>query len=50
MDGKIKCLKTGQEDGEKPITTDIPYDLKLVGWNEEDINHFIQQNLLHKKY
>ena len=49
MDGKIKCLKTGQQDGEKPITIDSPYDLSQVGWSKEEIDNFVQQNLLHKK-
>ena len=46
MDGKIKCMKTGHGEEDKPITIDSPYDLKHVGWTPEEINVFIQQNIL----
>ncbi|CAL4078670.1 unnamed protein product, partial [Meganyctiphanes norvegica] len=32
IDGRIKCVKVGQPEAEKPITIDTPHDLSKVGW------------------
>ena len=49
MDGKIKCLKAGHQENDKPITIDSPYDLKEVGWSDTEIKAFIHENLLKKE-
>ena len=46
MDGKIKFLNKGHTDEDKPITIDSPYDLKEAGWSPEEIDDFINQNIL----
>ena len=48
MDGRIKCLKKGHTEHDKPITIDSPYDLKEVGWSKDDIDNFVKENLLNK--
>ena len=49
MDGKIKCLKAGHQEHDKPVTIDSPYDLKEVGWSDTEIKAFIHENLLKKE-
>ena len=45
IDGRIKCVKVGQPEDEKPITIDTPHDLSKVGWSKEAIEQFIKTNL-----
>ena len=46
MDGKIKCLKVGHTDDDFPITIETPYDLEKTGWSKQEIDYFIQHNLV----
>ena len=46
IDGKIKCLKIGHADADKPITIDSPYDLRKIDWSTEQINEIINEHLL----
>lgn len=47
VDGKIKCIKVNAAPNDKPITIDSPHDLTEAGWTEEEIEKFIDENILH---
>lgn len=49
MDGKIKCIKKGQDENSKPITIDSPYDLSQVGWTQDEISSLIKDTLIKRK-
>ena len=49
MDGKIKCLKVGHSDTDTPITIETPYDLTKAGWSNDEVQEFIQQNLVNNE-
>ena len=49
MDGKIKCLKVGHSVTDTPITIETPYDLKKAGWSNDEVQEFIQQNLVNNE-
>ena len=49
IDGRIKCLKDGFSETDRPITIDSPYDLKKLGWNEPKIMEVINANLIKDK-
>ena len=49
IDGKIKCIKQGMGDNDKPISIDTPYDLTKVGWEPSEVKQFIRDNLLKKQ-
>ena len=49
MDGKIKCLKVGHSDTDTPITIETPYDLTKAGWSNDEVQEFVQQNLVNNE-
>ena len=48
IDGRLKCLKKGYKEGDKPIIIDTPHDLGKIGYSSEEIHAIIKQSLYNK--
>ena len=46
IDGRLECLKRNFKKEDKSITFNVPKDLGKIGWSDEDIDKFMEDNLI----